>query len=379
MRQPKWLTVTVRVFMDLKNDRRTVALIFLAPVLVMLLFGFAFSGEVHDVDVCVVDLDAGARGPGGATVKVSDKVIDNLDEDTISVERMDDAAAAKKRVEGGDAWGAIVFPRDFSQAVVTIRSGSGAAGAADIELYLDESNVNVAQAITKALNDALRATMEQTGVTMPVSVDVSAVHGEGAKYIDFFVPGIMCFAVFMLTSMLTLISFVGERTSGTLERLLSTPLREWQIVAGYATAFGLIGMFQSLILLLIGMIVFDIMIVGNVFLAFCITALLAVGAQGLGILLSSLARRESQVIQFLPLIIIPSLLLSGVIWPLEAIPSWLRPVSYVIPVTYGVDAMRSIMIRGWGLADVWLDAFVLVTFAAVFPVLASLSLKLNRN
>ena len=141
----------------------------------------------------------------------------------------------------------------------------------------------------------------------------------------------MAFAVYMITTLLTLITFVGERTSGTLQRMLATTLTERDIVMGYATAFSLIGTGQALLLLLIAAtFVFHITVVGNVLLAFLAIALLAIVSQALGILLSSTAKREAQAIQVLPFVVLPGVSCwRGSSWPVEAIPAWLRPLSYI--------------------------------------------------
>jgi ABC-2 type transport system permease protein len=120
-------------------------------------------------------------------------------------------------------------------------------------------------------------------------------------------------------------------------------------------------------------------VVGNVLLAFLVVALLAVVSQALGILLSSLAKREGQAVQFIPFIILPVFLLSGVFWPIEAIPAWLRPLSYLVPPTYAVDACRAVILKGWGLDKIWIDVAVLVAFAALFLVMAALSLKRKKD
>jgi len=238
----------------------------------------------------------------------------------------------------------------------------------------------VANAVSKAVSDALLKTMSQAGLQAPVTVDASeAIYAQDARFIDFFVPGIMAFVVFLLTTLLTLISFVGERTSGNLERLQATPLRSSEIVIGYAIAFSIIGMLQTAVLLTIGVLVFNIMIVGNIFLAFLVIALLAIVSLSLGILLSSLAKREAQAIQFFPLIILPTFLLAGIFWPVEAIPSWLRPLSYAIPPSYAVDATRAVMLRGWGVGGIWVDLVALFGFAAAFLSLAVWSLQRGRG
>ncbi len=374
-------TVTKRIFRGLKNDKRTVALMFLAPVVAVLVFGVAFSGDIKDVAVVVVNQDAGASAPGSnVTVSVADRIVANFDEEVLKVDKVADIEEGVRRVEKGEAYAVIIFPEDFSQNIFMRMQDPSSSASTTIQVREDRSNVNVANAITKGVSDAVLKTMQEAGQESPVTVDTEdAIYAKGAKYIDFFVPGIMTFVVFFLTTLLTLISFVGERTSGNLERLQATPLRESEVVAGYTIAFGIIGMLQAIVLLTIGVTVFHIMIVGNIILAFVVIAVLAVVSLSLGILLSSLAKKEAQAVQFFPLIALPTFLLAGIFWPIEAIPQWLRPLSYAIPPTYAVDATRWVILRGWGFSRIWVDIVALCGFAAAFLGLAVFSLKRGRQ
>ena len=373
MKVSRAFAVTKRVLRDLKNDRRTLVLIFVAPLLVMTIFGVAFTGDVKDVRVIVVNNDTAA-----ASSSLSDKIISNFDTNVLNVAYSNNESDARAQVQNGSAYAVIVFPSDFTQSVQARASGqtSIAQENVTISLLADKSNVNVANPIIAAVNKAVVQTTQGQGRQPPVSVDASnAIYGANARFIDFFVPGIISVAVWQLTTLLTLISFVGERTSGTLFRLLASPLKESELVAGYALAFGAIGTTQSAVLLAVGVLLFNVTIVGNVILAFGVIALLAIVSEGLGILLSSLARREAQAIQFLPFVVLPAFLLSGVFWPIEAIPAWLRPVSYVLPTTYAVEAVRSVTLRGWGLDKIYPDVVALLIFASVFLVLATLLLR----
>jgi len=372
MKRLRFLAVTRRVFRDLRNDRRSMAMILIAPIFAMFIFGLAFSGEVSDVRVLVVNHDRGASGAGEETLYVSREIMSNLDREVLDVEEMEDLDAAVQQVKDGDAFAVIFFPEDFSGSVLS-------GGATTVELTLDKSNINVANAITKAVNDALLETVEKMGKQLPIAVDTLAVYGANAKFMDFFVPGIMAFVVYLITTLLTLVAFVGERTSGTLDRMLATPLRERDIVLGYAVTFSVIGTGQALLLLVIGILVFKITVVGNILLAFLVIALLAVVSQALGILLSSTARREAQAIQVLPFVILPAFLLAGIFWPVEAIPTWLRPLSYLVPPTYAVDASRSVMLKGWGIGGIWVDILALLGMAALFLALAVWSLKVRKD
>ncbi|AEG17620.1 ABC transporter permease [Methanobacterium paludis] len=382
--------VTKRVFRDIKNDKRTIALMFIAPIFAMFVFGLAFSGDVENVNVVIVNHDQGFQMPNGENVSFSDKIISNLDKKVLNIEYMNNEDKAVEKVEDGKAYAVIVFPENFTQDAYMGITNSGIANSnstqssssinnTQITIKGDESVINIKNTILGTVGDAITKTMKNEGINSPINVNSDAVYGKNADFIDFFVPGIMAFVVYLLTTLLTLLAFVGERTSGTLGRLLATPLKESEIVSGYAMAFGIIGTIQAAFLLTVAVLVFNIMIVGNVFLAFFVVALLAVVSQALGILLSSLAKREGQAVQFIPFIILPVFLLSGVFWPVEAIPTWLRPLSYLVPPTYAVDACRAVMLKGWGILKIWPDIIALVIFAAVFLIIAVWSLKRRKD
>jgi ABC-2 type transport system permease protein len=375
----QFFTVTRRVFRDLRNDKRTLALIVIAPLFAMFIFGLAFSGEVKNVSVIVVNNDqAFSPSPGSPAMSVADRIISNFDPAVLEVRKANDEATARREIEDGKAFAAIIFPNDFTQQVLSGVRAPAEQGAA-LKVLLDKSNINVANAITKSINDALFQAMDGLGRKPAVEVQSEAVFGQNAKFMDFFVPGIMAFVVYLITTLLTLISFVGERTSGTLERMLSTTLTEKDIVLGYATAFSAVGTAQALLLLVVGILVFHITIVGNVLLAFVAIALLAIVSQAVGILLSSTARREAQAIQVLPFVILPAFLLAGIFWPVEAIPSWLRPLSYIVPPTYTVDACRSVMLKGYGISMIWVDYLALLLMAGFFLAAAVWSMKIRKD
>ncbi|KAA0002394.1 MAG: ABC transporter permease [Thermoplasmata archaeon] len=375
MRFYRSFAITKRIFAELRNDKRTIALIVIAPIFAMFVFGLAFSGDVKDIHVIVVNKDEGFAASMGITISISDKIISNFDREVLDIEYMDSMEKAINKVENGKAYAVIIFPKHFTKNVYMKMENSSFSGNTTIKIMVDKSNINVANAIIKNVGDALLKTMKESGYEVPIAFAEDAIYGKNAEFMDFFVPGIMAFVVYLLTTLLTLISFVGERTSGTLNRILATPLKESEIVIGYATAFSIIGTTQSALLLTIGIIVFNITIIGNLMLAFAVIALLAIVCQSLGILLSSLAKREAQAVQFLPFIVLPAFLLAGIFWPIEAIPSWLRPASYFIPPTYAVHACRSVMLKGWGIDKIWMDIAALLLFASLFLIMAVRSLK----
>lgn len=373
------MAISRRVFRDVANDKRSLALLFLAPILAMCVFGVAFSGDVENVDVIIINQDHGFTPPVGETTYLSTEIVNNLNTTTLNIHNMTSIDDARAEVRNGQASAVIIFPENFSKNTILKSQNQSYPETGEILIEGDDSITNIKNAITKTVNTALSDTLTANGFTPAIDVNSDPIYGKDAEFIDFFVPGILAFVVYLLTTILTLITFVGERANGTLERVLSSPVTEGELVMGYAVTFGTFGILQVALLLTIAILVFNVMVVGNVLLAFLAVAILAISCQALGILLSSLAKRPEQAIQFFPLVILPAFLLSGVFWPIQAIPEWLRPFSYLVPPTYAADACRAVMLKGWGLDKIWPDLLALIIFALVFLALAVWTLKRGKK
>lgn len=353
--------ITKKVLRSLRHDPRSIALMLVAPILAMSIFGFAFGSDIKDVPVALVDDDAGPVGG---------RIAANLDPAALDLRTYATLEEAQQDLTDGAIRGILYFPTDFSAALQN--------GDAKLSLSLDGSNSQYVAHISRHLQLALQKTLAQSGATPPVTTDVTYAYAAGATYIDFFVPGIMAFAAMMFTTLLTLLAFVGERTSGTLTRLLATPVRGSEIVGGYALAFGIVAAVQGALLLAVALLLFDVLAVGSLALAFIVVILVSIDAMSLGILLSSAAKRELQAVQMIPLVIFPTFLLSGIFVPVDALPTWLQPFSWAIPPTYAVEALRDIMLRGWGIDRVWKDVLGLIGFGALFLTLAAWRLEKQR-
>lgn len=361
MNARRTFAVAKKVLRSLRHDRRSLALMLVAPILAMSIFGFAFGSEIAHVPLAVVNEDAGPAGQ---------RIADSLDRDALAVRDFATLPEAEAALLAGDLRGIVRFPSDFSAALQE--------GDATVDLRLDGSNSQFVAHIQRQLQLALERSIAQTGQQLPVTVAPTFAYAQGARYIDFFVPGIMVFAALIFTTLLTLLAFVGERTGGTLARLLVTPVKGFEIVLGYALAFGLVAAVQGAILLGVALLVFDVMLVGPLLVAALVVVLIAVDAMSLGILLSAAARRESQAVQMIPLVIFPTFLLSGIFVAIEVLPAWLRPFAWLIPPTYAVEALRNVMLRGWGLAESWPQITALVGFGALFLGLAAWGLERQR-
>jgi ABC-2 type transport system permease protein len=375
------LAIAHKNLRSLKHDRRTIGFLVFMPLLMITIFGYTFGGDVKNINVYIVNLD---QAPANQSMAAA--IIANLEtRDTLHIARIygpsdasiDPVAIGREKVKDTDIWATIVFNETFTQDVAAL-AGDGAGQSALVRLIVDGTNPNIVQAINNDILTAIRSVLGSGTFVTPIAISMDLVYGKDARFIDFFAPGVMGLAAMMVTFMLSIISFIHERSTSTLDRLLTTPVTEGEVVAGYALAFGLVGLIQSVVIILTAVALFDIQIVGNPLTVLLIIFVFGAGTQGLGFLLSSRAKNEFQAIQFIPLILFPSILLSGVFWPIEAVPSVLRPVSYFIPLTYAVEGMRSVMIRGWDIGGIWLQIGVLVLFACVMLILSAYSLRKRR-
>ncbi len=362
-------SISVRILREMIHDRRAMAMILIAPLLAMTVFGVALGGDITDVDVVVVNNDTGHQG-----MNISQEFIEILEErESLDISYMGEEEAMSQ-LKDGKVWAVIVFPSDFTESVIIEDDGV-------IELIADRSDPQVFAEITAALEKTSEEMLERTGreIERPFELDVRTFYGEGAEFSDFLVPGVIAFAIFLLTTLLTLLTFTSEKVNGTLDRLLVSPATEFDTVSAYSLAFGVIGAVQSIILVSYGIIVFDLMIEGSVLISFLIVSFLAMTSQSMGIFFSSAAKTQVQAVQMFPFIVLPTFLLSGIFWPINALPSRIRPLSNVLPPTHAAEALRSVMIRGWGLWDVLQEILAIIGFFIVFVTLSTISLKLTRR
>ena len=368
------LAISRRIADLFRRDHRTLALLFVAPIVIMALLGWVIRDQgPADTRLAVVN----TAGPIGELIR-GQIVTASSDggltvEDTITTE---DAARQALRDETIDV-ALVLSVVDNAPRVKFVMPGVNPAQ--------DSSHVG---AVQQVLRDAL-------GQAGP-AIESETIYGSGSdsesRFFNAFAPALVGFVVFFLIFILTGISFLRERIGGTLERLLATPVRRLEIAVGYSLGFAIFATIQVALILLfvLGTLNIDLAdplpdinfglgvpIAGSPALAFVITLLLAISAVNLGIFLSTFARTEFQILQFIPLVIVPQGLLSGIFWPIDSLPGVLKPIAYLMPMTYGIDGLREVLIKGSGI-DAWavqLDIIVLAAVALVLAVGATLTIR----
>jgi ABC-2 type transport system permease protein len=359
MKPERVRAVTRRILSQFRRDRRTLALLFIVPLVILGLLGYLLRGGSAHTPMGVVNLD---QGPLGA--RVADSLVHSS---RVKASLLDASTASRKLADGAIA-GYVVLPSDLSAKVLS-------GGTISPEVHLEGTQPSPGADVIQALNQALIAALAGAGPKL--SLKVTYLHGgSGLDTLDYFGPAFIGLIVFFLVFVVTSVSFLRERSQGTLERLMASPLRRGEIVLGYMLGFGLVALVQSLVLVF-ALTVLRIHNEGNVLLVFLIEALLAIGAVNLGIFLSMFARTEFQAVQFIPIVLVPQVLLSGILFPIANEPGPLQYLSNVLPLTYAVYGMRDVMLKGSDLASggLQLDLAVAVVFAVAMIVLASTTLR----
>lgn len=372
MQLSRVFAIARRLISQIRRDHRSVGLIIVVPMFVMGLLGYILRLENQGLAIGIAAEDQGILLPTGARISAADRLMEMLGErNELSVEVVS-REEGEQLLQDGSLDAVVILAEGFTQALAQ-------GGEPRIELVLEGSNPAQREAVMFALTGALAQGLAAgpTAAARPsVEFETRYIYGgEEYDFLDSFAPVYIAFFAFFFVFMLTGVSFLRERSQGTMERLLATPVGRGEIVLGYMLGFGLFALVQSAVVLFFTIYVLGIHHAGNLGLAFLVEALLTVGAVNLGIFLSTYARTELQVVQFIPIVIIPQVLLSGIILPVDSLPRGLRIMASLMPLTYANRAMTDVMIRGLGLADVAVELAVLLGFALAALLLSALSIR----
>jgi len=348
------LALIKRICQQMFRDKRTLALLFVAPLLILTLMYFLFNGNTVN--------------PKLGVSKVDSQIVKVLKDSKIKVKQYDNVTkntVVKDNLDG-------LLQMDNGKYKLTLKNADPTTAKA-LQLRVNQAVASFAQAnLLKQL------------VTAPVSlpnksIETKYVYGnKDTVFFDVLSPILVGFFVFFFVFIISGIGLLRERTTGTLERLLSTPIRRVEIVTSYLVGYGIFAVIQTLIVVFYAIKVLDIVLVGSIWSVVVINLLLALVALSLGILLSTFAASEFQMIQFIPIAVIPQIFFAG-IFPLEGMADWLQAVAKIMPMYYAGDALKGVMYKGMSLGDISGDLLALFIFAVLFVVLNILALKKYRK
>lgn len=355
------IALVKRICQEILRDKRTLALLLVAPLLMLSLMYVMFNSN--------------AVNPKLGVVGISTEMVQVLKDVNIDV------------TEYGSA--------EEDTVVANNLDGLLKANDQKLELILQNSDPSKSKALQMKINQALAkanqvkinmalANLNKMNSTPPIdikpqSMDISYVYGNSeTNFFDVLSPILVGYFVFFFVFLISGVGLLRERTTGTLERLMSTPIRRGEVIMGYLIGYGIFAVVQTIIVVLFAINVLDIVVVGSIWDVILVNLLVALVALSLGILLSTFAASEFQMIQFIPIVIIPQIFFAG-IFPLEGMASWLRALGRVMPIYYSSAALKGIMYKGFGLREVSGSIFALLIFVAVFITLNTFALKKYRK
>ncbi|CAN5904054.1 ABC transporter permease [soil metagenome] len=357
-------------FRHILRDRQTLIILLLMPLVQVVLFGFALRSDVRDIRLAVVD-----PRPDDATIALRNRFVGTSRFRIVSATRTPDVLEPIFR--RGEADVALVIEPGFASA---LRSRTEPAR---LLIVVDASDPNTgtvmqsyARAVLASFEGDLPKAPGRSGQPFRIETDTRMRFNPTLESVNLFVPGLIALVLTLVSALMTAISLSREKERGTMEVLLVSPLRPWQIIVGKVLPYLGLAFGNVLTALLAAWLVFQVPFRGSVLLLLAESVLYAVVSLALGVLIA--ARTSTQRSAMLGAMLgtmLPSTLMSGMIFPIASMPAWLAPLTNIIPARWFIVIARGIMLKGVGLTYLWRETLVLVAMAAVLMLAAVRSFK----
>lgn len=343
---PFWPMVR-KEFIQMRRDRLTVAMMVGLPAIQLALFGYAIRTEVRHLPTIVLDESRSAASRAFISAMRNTGNFDMIGEAR-------NRADIQERVQAGDARAAVIIPPDFANELKRGRQ-------AHAQVIVDAADPLASSAAINAAMLAARATA--TG-RVPVDVRVRPWFNPALKSSTYIVPGLVGLLLSITLIVITSMAIVRERERGTLEQLVVTPIDKTSLMLGKIVPFALVGYVQMTVILTLGKLLFGIPLRGSLVLLYVLSAAFIVANLGLGLFVSTIAKTQGQAMQLSFMFMLPNILLSGYMFPREAMPAPAQWIGLALPLTYYLRILRGILLRDAGLGSVWPEALVLAVFAS---------------
>ena len=362
----------LKEFIQMRRDRLTFAMMIGLPIIQLLLFGFAINTDVKHLPTVVFDQ---SRSPESRDLLESFSASGYFD----FLHAANSFQDVNSRIDDGDAKVGIVLPPDFAEHV---RSGR----TASIQVIVDASDsmaassaISTAATIGQLRSQAIMIkrmeafTGRVTG--LPYEIRIRPWYNPDFVTAFYMVPGIMGMILTMTMVMITSMAIVREREHGTLEQLIVTPMKSYELMLGKIIPYIFVGLVQATVAMTVGVLVFDVPMRGNLIELLLFTLLFIVASLSLGILISNFARTQMQAMQLSFFIFMPSVLLSGFMFPREAMPEFFYQIGKLLPLTFYLQIMRGIVLKGVGIKALWPQVGALMLFTSIVLTVSVLKFR----
>jgi ABC-2 type transport system permease protein len=353
--------------LELRQDPRLFGVVILAPILQLTVLGYAATTDVKDVPLVIVDADRSTesralihRFEASSNFKI--------------VGVLGSTSEIDPWLDRGDAWMALDIPPDYGRRVA-----SGRPTALQVVADGTDSNsTTVALGYATTLiggytQDLVLAAVPSAPVGGLVRPEIRIWFNSRLESRDFMIPGIVALLLLVVTTNLSAMAIVREKEVGTLEQLNVTPLARWELIAGKLLPYALIGMIDVVLVLIVSIGWFEVPMRGSIVLLFGMSVVYLMSTLGLGLFISTISQTQQQAMMTATFFFLtPMIYLSGFIFPIENMPGWIQPLTYLIPLRYFLVIVRGIFLKGVGLETFWPQALALFAWGAIVLGLATL-------
>ena len=350
--------------LHIRRDPRTLYMALAMPVLMLLLFGFGLSFDVEHIPILLADADRSA-----ASRELGRRILGSHEFEPVSGAGAEGADLALRR---GQATAALVIPAGFERELDAGRDSP-------VQLLVDGSDGNLARQIMGKIDAIVRIESQRRAGFLdspPLAVKVYTLWNPTGRSAFFMVPGLAAYLLAIAAVLLTALTVAAEWERGSMEQLFASPVGRLEIVLGKLLPYLALGMLQLLLVITLGTTVFEVPIRGSLPLIFLAGLLFLAGMLGQGLLISVIARNQLVATQAGALSsLLPSLILSGMLVPIENMPRILQALTVVVPARYLVHALRTLMLKGGGFSVVALDLFAMLAFTVAILALATFRFK----
>ncbi|MBK7172166.1 MAG: ABC transporter permease [Bacteroidales bacterium] len=358
----------IKEFYHIFRDVRSMLILFGMPVVQVLIFGFAISTEIRNAPVAILD-----HSNDYVTQQITNKLLSSgffVRGDQIENENQIQQIFRKGKVKE-----IIVFEKDFAKNLENEKE-------AHVQLIADASDPNVANLIVNYTNAIIQSYQQEyfKGMALPVEIvtESQMLYNPGLKSVFMFIPGIITILLMLISAMMTSISIAREKEMGTMEILLVSPLNPIQIVAGKVIPYVLISFINALTILLMSFFIFKMPLEGNMVLLLLESILFIIMALSLGIFISTVSNSQQMAMMLsMFALMLPTILLSGFIFPIENMPYLLQLLSNIMPPRWFIIIIKSIMLKGLGIQYVWKETLIIAGMAVFFIALSIRKFKIR--
>lgn len=367
------LAVIKKEIIQIKRDPPSLVMAFVMPIFMLLIFGYAVTTDVDHIKTAVFDQ---SKSQQSRVLIEAFRNTDFFDTDIY----VDNYREMTRLIDSGKAKVGIIIPPDYARTLNRNETVT-------LQLIVDGSDplvartaLSTAQMLAQVKSFDIKAKfLKETGLGVSLKPSLDLRHrvwyNPNMESIKFNIPGLIGLIMQNITMLLTAFAMVRERERGTLEQLIITPVRPAELIIGKLIPYVAIGFLDVLIILSFGVYWFDVPVKGNIILLLALAFLFLMAALGFGMFVSTVAKTQLQAMQISVIIILPSVMLSGFMFPRESMPKIIQAIGYVLPLTYFIQILRGIILKGIGLTYLWKDVAMLSVFAIGILTLAVVRMK----